>query len=102
MKLLIASEDHLGLNSKIYKEVLESPYFTLVDYSSGKINKVINLENELDENKIDEFIKLAAEKNISTVVCNDLSSELEDRLKENDINVVSNKKGRIADIIKNL
>lgn len=102
MNLLIASEDHLGLNSKINKNLLDSLYFTLVDYSSEKIDNIINLENDLDENKINEFIKLIADKNISTVVCNNLSHELEGRLKENDINIISDKKGRIADVIEEL
>jgi predicted Fe-Mo cluster-binding NifX family protein len=102
LKLLIASEDHLGLNSNVYEQILDAPYFTVVDYNSEKVNKVINLENELSENKVNDFMQLIAEKNVNTVICNELSLELKHRLKEKDVNIVFNKKGRIADLIKNL
>jgi len=47
-------------------------------------------------------MQLIAEKNVNTVICNELSLELKHRLKEKDVNIVFNKKGRIADLIKNL
>ena len=44
-KIAIASEDHMGLNSKVSAHFGRCPYYTLVEVENGEIRKVSNVEN---------------------------------------------------------
>ena len=44
-KIVVASEDHMGLNSKVSAHFGRCPYYTLVEVENGEIRKVSNVEN---------------------------------------------------------
>ncbi len=101
LKILIPSEDHLGLNSRVNKHILDAPYFTLVDYQDGDINKVTNIENDFDKNKEESFLEIVSKNNISYLICNEIISKLSNKLTNYEVVIIADKEGRIADIVKN-
>lgn len=102
MKVLIVSKDHLGLNSQVsQRTILDAPYFTIIDYQDEEIEKVENVENELDEEKVSKFIDLIKRHDIDILICEAITEELAGEVKKTNVRVVSGQNGRVADIVKN-
>ena len=106
MIILIASKNHMGLNSEVSDDILDAPYFTLVAKEEGKLQKVKNLENVFQGNAAVNmadflrFVKQAAAEKM--VVKEPKEPDLKKRLAENGIELVDGVSGRIADILAKL
>ena len=98
MKIFIPSEDHLGLNSQVYKTVINSPYYTIIDFQNNKIKKVINIDNEDNTKNISDIIDMFLKNEVDIIICNEISKDiLKNSIKLN-IKVISKKAGRIANV----
>lgn len=100
MKILVVSEDHLGLNSRVNKSLLTAPYFTVVDYQDNKITKVKNIENNLGSDDLQEFGNLIADLGITDLICAEISAQELEFFEEQGITVRRGQEGRIADVMK--
>ncbi|NNG67592.1 NifB/NifX family molybdenum-iron cluster-binding protein [Caldanaerobacter subterraneus] len=106
MIIAFASKNHLGLNSDVGSSIVSSEYFTVAEIENRKLKKVKNVENPFfKEEKINtqKFIDFIKNINAQKVVISALdNADIENELLLNDIEVIKNVNGRIADILKEL
>ncbi len=98
MKIFIPSEDHLGLNSQVYKTVINSPYYTIIDFQNNKIKKVINIDNEDNTKNISDIIDMFLKNEVDIIICNEISKDILKNFIKLNIKVISKKTGRIANV----
>lgn len=91
MKIFIPSEDHLGLNSQVYKTVINSPYYTIIDFQNNKIKKVINIDNEDNTKNISDIIDMFLKNEVDIIVCNEISKDILINFIKLNIKVISKK-----------
>ncbi|EIW00927.1 NifB/NifX family molybdenum-iron cluster-binding protein [Thermoanaerobacter siderophilus] len=106
MIIAFASKNHLGLNSDVGSSIVSSEYFTVAEIENRKLKKVKNVENPFfKEEKINaqKFVDFIKNTNAQKVVISALdNADIENELLLNDIEVIKNVNGRIADILKEL
>lgn len=103
VKIAFASKNHLGLNSDIGSEIVNSEYITVAEIDDGKLKKVRNIENIFYGNQnVDKiaFAGFIAESEAKTFVIMHMSDEIKSALNAKKISIKLVKLDRIADILK--
>lgn len=103
MIIAFASKNHLGLNSDIGSDIVNSEYITVAEVEDGKLKKVKNVENIFyNDRKLDakKFVEFISETKAEMFVVMNISEEIKTELLKNNISVKLVTLGRIADILK--
>lgn len=103
MILAFASKNHLGLNSDIGSDIVNSEYITVAEVEDGKLKKVKNVENIFyNDQKLNakDFVDFISKTNAEIFVVMNISEEIKTELLKNNISVKLVTLGRIADILK--
>ncbi|AEF16517.1 MULTISPECIES: NifB/NifX family molybdenum-iron cluster-binding protein [Thermoanaerobacterium] len=103
MIIAFASKNHLGLNSDIGSDIVNSEYITVAEVEDGKLKKVKNVENIFyNDQKLNakDFVDFISKTNAEIFVVMNISEEIKAELLKNNISVKLVTLGRIADILK--
>lgn len=103
MIIAFASKNHLGLNSDIGSDIVNSEYITVAEIEDGKLKKVKNVENIFyNDQKLNakDFVDFISKTNAEIFVVMNISEEIKAELLKNNISVKLVTLGRIADILK--
>ncbi|ORX23854.1 hypothetical protein BVF91_04870 [Thermoanaerobacterium sp. PSU-2] len=103
MIIAFASKNHLGLNSDIGSDIVNSEYITVAEIEDGKLKKVKNVENIFyNDQKLNakDFVDFISKTNAEIFVVMNISEEIKTELLKNNISVKLVTLGRIADILK--
>ena len=101
-KIAIASEDHMGLNSKVSAHFGRCPYYTLVEVENGEIKKVSNVENPYyvshgQPGDAPNFIK---QQGADVIIAGGMGPRAIDFFNQLGIEAVTGASGRVADVIE--
>ncbi|WHE07692.1 NifB/NifX family molybdenum-iron cluster-binding protein [Thermoanaerobacterium thermosaccharolyticum] len=102
MIIAFASKNHLGLNSDIGSDIVNSEYITVAEVEDGKLKKVKNVENIFyNDQKLNakDFVDFISKTNAEIFVVMNISEEIKAELLKNNISVKLVTLGRIADIL---
>jgi len=103
MKIAFASKNHLGLNSDIGSEIVNSEYITVAEIDDGRLKKVRNIENIFYGNQnVDEiaFANFIVESEAKIFVIMNINDVIKSALNAKEISVKLVKLDRIAVILK--
>ncbi|MDK2806285.1 MAG: hypothetical protein PWQ94_1449 [Thermoanaerobacterium sp.] len=103
MIIAFASKNHLGLNSDIGSDIVNSEYITVAEVEDGKLKKVKNVENIFYNDQklnVKDFVDFISKTNAEIFVVMNISEEIKTELLKNNISVKLVTLGRIADILK--
>jgi len=93
---------HLGLNSDIGSDIVNSEYITVAEVEDGKLKKVKNVENIFYNDQklnVKDFVDFISKTNAEIFVVMNISEEIKEELLKNNISVKLVTLGRIADIL---
>ncbi|MDN5317678.1 MAG: hypothetical protein PWR08_1803 [Thermoanaerobacterium sp.] len=102
MIIAFASKNHLGLNSDIGSDIVNSEYITVAEVEDGKLKKVKNVENIFYNDQklnVKDFVDFISKTNAEIFVVMNISEEIKEELLKNNISVKLVTLGRIADIL---
>jgi len=99
MRIAIASNDHMGLNSQVSAHFGKCPYYTIVDIENGNIEAIKNLQNPFSEHTQGQVPAFINEQKVNILITGGIGSRAIDFFNNFDIKVISGISGRIANIL---
>jgi predicted Fe-Mo cluster-binding NifX family protein len=100
-KIMVASEDHMGLNSQVSSHFGRCTYYTLVELEDNKIKKITNVENPYYSNhgqpgQVPNFIN---QQGAEVIIAGGMGPQAIKFFKDFKIETVTGANGRVADVV---
>ncbi len=100
-KIAVASEDHMGLNSRISPHFGRCPYYTLVEVEGDEVKKVTSVENPYylshgQPGQVPNFIK---HQKAEVIITGGIGPRAIEFFNELGIETVTGASGRVADVV---